>query len=164
MKDIKGYEGLYAITSCGRVWSYRTEKFMKSHVNKFGYERIQLTDSNGNRKKFYVHVLVAKTYIPNKNKLPQVNHKDEIKTHNYINNLEWCTNEYNQNYGTRLKRISEKNKKNFHIRCIENDKIYTSYDQISKDLSIKREYIMKHMSEYIDKGWAISGYHFEEVM
>jgi hypothetical protein len=58
MVDIKGYEGKYAITSCGKVWSYKTKKFLRTHKNSKGYERISLFKDNGN-KSFAIHKLVA---------------------------------------------------------------------------------------------------------
>jgi len=66
--------------------------------------RIELTDRDGDRKKFPVHRLVASTFIPNPNNYPQINHKDEDKTNNSISNLEWCTAKYNINYGTWINR------------------------------------------------------------
>ena len=105
MKDIRGYEGKYAITSCGRVWSYKREKFLKPRLDKHGYPRITLSH-NGEIKTFLIHQLVAEAYIPNPDHLQEINHKDEIKTHSYVNNLEWCTHEYNVNYGTRNQRAS----------------------------------------------------------
>jgi len=163
MKDIKGYEGLYAVTSCGRVWSYSSNKFLK-FINKDGYFRVNLYKNN-KRKQYFVHRLVAETYIPNKENLPEVNHKDEDKTHNYINNLEWCTREYNLNYGTHNERVSKSLKKNVRtVRCIENNKIYTNYDQIRKELHIDRENIRKNMSRSVKNGCSLGGYHFEEVM
>lgn len=106
MKDVVGYEGLYAVTSCGKVWSYRRQKFLKPGVNHKGYLFVNLC-KNGKVKCSRVHRLVAEAYIPNQDNLPQVNHKDENKSNNCLQNLEWCDNKYNHNYGT----INERHKK-----------------------------------------------------
>ena len=115
-KDIKGYEGLYQISNYGRVKSLERiikcknrsdfkiqEKLLKLGNHKRGYKTIMLHKNNFT-KLFLVHRLVAEAFIPNLDKLPQVNHKDECKTNNVWTNLEWCTNEYNSYYGTRLER------------------------------------------------------------
>lgn len=94
MKDIKGYEGLYAVTSCGKVWSYRNECFLNPRCEKNGYLRVGLW-KGGNVKRELVHRLVADAYIPNTENLPQVDHIDGNKTHNYVNNLQWITNRDN---------------------------------------------------------------------
>ena len=99
MKDIKNYEGLYGITSCGKVWSYRNECFLKPLVDKDGYLFVHLY-KDGKMKNCYVHRLVAMAYIPNPENLPQINHRDENKTNNCLQNLEWCDAKYNSNYGT----------------------------------------------------------------
>ena len=75
MKDIKGYEGLYAVTSCGRVWSYRRNKFLAPATIKSGYNYVNLY-KDGKKKFCRVHRLVAEAYIPNPDNLPQVNHKN----------------------------------------------------------------------------------------
>ena len=106
MKDIKNYEGLYAVTPEGEVWSYKRKKFLKPLVDKNGYLRIMLC-KDGQRKMYSLHRIVAEAYIPNPENLPQVNHKDENKTNNCLQNLEWCDAKYNINYGTR----NEKTKK-----------------------------------------------------
>ena len=106
MKDIKGYEGLYAVTSCGKVWSYRSQKFLKGNDNGHGYKKVVLY-KDGKIKNHYIHRLVSQAYIPNPDNLPEVNHKDEIKSHNYVGNLEWCDFDYNQHYGTRNKRLQD---------------------------------------------------------
>ena len=110
MKDVVGYENIYGITSCGRVWSYQNKCFLKPQLNKKGYLQVSLY-KNGNRKVIRIHKLVAEAYLPNPNNLPQINHKDECKTNNCLQNLEWCNAKYNVNYGSRIDRIAASNKK-----------------------------------------------------
>ena len=101
MKDIKNYEGLYAITSCGRVWSYRNEKFLKPGVNRDGYLFVVLC-KDGQNKPYKIHRLVAEAYLPNPENLPQVDHIDNDRTHNYLNNLQWITNRDNVRKGRNI--------------------------------------------------------------
>ena len=98
MRDVKGYEGLYAVTSCGKVWSYKSKKFLKPASDKKGYFKVVLY-KNGKCKNYKIHRLVAEAYIPNPDNLPQVDHIDNDKTHNYINNLQWITNRNNVRKG-----------------------------------------------------------------
>ena len=98
MKDIKNYEGLYGITSCGKVWSYRNECFLKPWDNQKGYLIVKLF-KDGKCKNYKIHRLVAEAYIPNPDNLPQVDHIDNDKTHNYVNNLRWITNRDNVRKG-----------------------------------------------------------------
>ena len=94
MKDVVGYEGLYAVTSCGKVWSHRNECFLKPRATKGGYLYVSL-HKDGKVKKYYIHRLVAEAYIPNQDNLPQVDHINEDKTNNCVNNLQWITNRDN---------------------------------------------------------------------
>ena len=110
MKDIKGYEGLYAITPEGEVWSYKSKMFLKPGVNNIGYLYVNLC-KNGKRKSYVIHRLVAMAYLPNPENLPEINHKDENKTNNCLQNLEWCNRKYNINYGNRIERMVSSNKK-----------------------------------------------------
>ena len=111
-KDIKNYEGHYQVSNLSRVKSLNynhtgKEKILKLNKDKDGY--LQVTLCKNNIKKVYkVHRLVAQAFIPNPNNLPQINHKDENKTNNNVDNLEWCDRKYNQNYGTRTERVAEK--------------------------------------------------------
>lgn len=114
MKDIPNYEGLYAITEDGNVWSYRNNRFIKSFLRKNGYMQVLLV-KDGTKKSWKVHRLVALTYLPNLNNYPEVNHKDENRINNCVDNLEWCPHDYNCNYGERLNRISDSNTKRFNI-------------------------------------------------
>lgn len=119
-KDIVGFEGLYQVSNMGRVKSlerdwicgnHNSVRHLEEHIvepekMKKGYLRISL-NKDGVRKRIMLHRLVAEAFIPNPNNLPQVNHKNEDKALNTVENLEWCTNEYNHNYGTHNQRVSE---------------------------------------------------------
>ena len=109
--DIKGFEGLYQISNKGRVKSLKNnktkkEKLLKLDINSNGYLQVDLYKNN-KKKRFYIHRLVAQAFIENPNNYTYVNHKDECKTNNVVTNLEWCTNKYNSNYGTRNERIGK---------------------------------------------------------
>lgn len=111
-KDIEGYEGLYQVSNLGRVKSLRRNIILKIKIERNGYEKVVLT-VNSIHKDYYIHRLVATAFISNPDNLPQVNHKDENKTNNCVDNLEWCTPKYNTNYGTciRKRQLSNTNGK-----------------------------------------------------
>lgn len=75
-----------------------------------GYTCISLCDKDRNKKQFRIHQLVARAFIPNPDNLPMINHKNEIKNDNRVENLEWVTAQQNSSYGTRPQRVSEKMK------------------------------------------------------
>lgn len=114
-KDIKNYEGLYQVSNLGNVRSLDRfiinkivkGKILKKCLTKFGYYRVVLSKNNVQITRT-VHRLVAEAFIENTNNLPCVNHKDEDKTNNCVDNLEWCSYKYNNNYGTMQKRGHEK--------------------------------------------------------
>lgn len=107
-KTILGYEGLYEVSNFGNVKSlwYGKDKILKPQADGGGYLFVWLC-KDGKQKIHKVHRLVASAFIPNPDNLSQVNHKDEDKTNNRVDNLEWCTQEYNLNYGTRNTRVAE---------------------------------------------------------
>ena len=105
-KPIEGYDGLYLISDTGKIFSAKSEKILKTYTNRLGYERIEL-NINGVAKKHLVHRLVAEAFIPNPDNLPIINHKDENPRNNSVDNLEWCTYQYNTNYGTCIERRVE---------------------------------------------------------
>ena len=111
-KDIEGYEGLYQVSNFGRIkslYNYRGKNnILVPHIKR-GYYQIGLR-KNTKRKWFSIHRLVAETFIENPNNLPCVNHIDENKLNNKVENLEWCTIAYNNCYGSRLKKVSKTNK------------------------------------------------------
>lgn len=101
-KDIIGYEGMYQISSEGRVRSFYHNKWniLSLHIaGKTNHLKIGLYKDKC-RKHFFVHRLVAIAFIPNPNNYTEVNHKDENPLNNNVNNLEWCNHSYNMNYGT----------------------------------------------------------------
>ena len=157
MKDIKDYEGLYAITTDGNVWSYKSRKFLKPYLIKGGYHIVGLYN-NGKRKKFLIHRLVAEAFIPNPNNLPCVNHKDENKSDNNVNNLEWCSYEYNNNYGTRVKRSAEK--KSEAVYCVELDRTFKSQTEAVKELGISQGNISNCLTGKIKTA---GGYHWIKI-
>lgn len=149
MKDIKNYEGLYAVTEDGQVYSYNSKKFLKSAPNKGGYCVVNLYKDK-KIKNVYVHRLVAEAYLDNPNSLPEVNHIDENKSNNCISNLEWCDSTYNKSHGTRVQRIHEKNKelirtgkyapfghKARKVYCVELDRTFDSRNQAEIITGIK---------------------------
>lgn len=95
MKDIKGYEGKYAITEDGKVWSYISNQFLKPmYKPKTGYERVELQGQS-----YLIHRLVAEAYIPNPENKPTVDHIDRNVHNNHVSNLRWATyseQRYNQ--------------------------------------------------------------------
>lgn len=94
-KDIPGYEGIYIISDLGNIKSNYVNRLLKPSVDQFGYCRITAT-KNKKQKTLRIHRLVAQLFIPNPENLPQVNHKDGIKTNNFKNNLEWFTDSENK--------------------------------------------------------------------
>lgn len=112
-KDIKGYEGLYQVSNLGNIKSFKKSKkfkcpqefILKSSISNNGYIQVVLY-GNRTRKKFLVHRLVAEAFIPNPKNYPQINHKDENRSNNSSDNLEWCTAKYNNDYGTAKLRQS----------------------------------------------------------
>ena len=105
-KDIKNYEGLYQVSNLGRVYSIRNNKILKPKLNRCGYLSVNLKYKGSHVTKS-IHRLVAQTFIENPYNFPQVNHKDEDKTNNCVDNLEWCTAKYNHNYGTNKERAAQ---------------------------------------------------------
>lgn len=108
-KPITGYEGLYEVSSFGNIRTIKRQgtnsRTIKQQIDRKGYCYVSLCE-NGKYKRSSVHRLVATAFIENLKELPCVNHKDENKANNCVNNLEWCSYRYNNNYGTARMRAS----------------------------------------------------------
>lgn len=101
--DVVGYEGLYEVSNYGRVRSVYTKRVLSPGLSQ-GYFYVALYKDKKRSNK-QVHRLVAEAFIPNPNNFPIINHKDEVKTNNMVENLEWCSYAYNNTYnGLAVKR------------------------------------------------------------
>jgi hypothetical protein len=159
-KDIPNYEGIYQASSYGRIKScarvihykkgkiiHRKERFL-SLIKGFGQYLTVGLFKNNHHITYNVHYLIAITFIENPNSLPCVNHKDENKYNNKVDNLEWCTYSYNTKYNNGMrKRIDTRNLKNTHGRekkVYQYDskgnliKIWDSVSSVEKELGFKK--------------------------
>lgn len=140
-RDIAGYEGRYRISDHGRVFSLISRKLLFLNTNNCGYKCVYLYAAGaGNYKNIKVHRLVAAAFIPNPLNLPQVNHKNENKADNHYSNLEWCSANYNNNYGTRNLRAAISNAR--PVVCVETNVIYWGAGEAAR-----RNGIHNHISE-----------------
>lgn len=147
-KDIEGYEGRYMVSNLGRVKSMKYRHHNKVEILKedfkFGYKRVCLFNKDGKRKRMRVHRIVAKAFVPNPNNYSIINHKDENKENNRADNLEWCTQKYNINYGTRTERASAKIRKSI-IQMNKDNKVikqYSSIAEVERELKFNRSNII----------------------
>ena len=92
----------YEVSNMGRV---RNKYKVLKPAMKYGYQCVKLHNTNGLHLNRFVHRLVATAFLDNPYNLPQVNHINEDKTDNRVENLEWCTAKYNNNYGTRINKV-----------------------------------------------------------
>ena len=120
-RDIKGFEGKYMVSNLGRVKSLKrtvwnkgrgyyitvSEKILKTFDNGYGYLQVALS-KDGKDKEYYVHRLVATAFLENPMGYTEVNHIDEDKTNNCVDNLEFCSRSYNINHGARNKKAGKK--------------------------------------------------------
>ena len=156
-KDIKDYEGLYQVSDEGLVrsldryivWKTNFKRFQKGRVLKSecckstGYLYVNL-NKNNKAKHCTVHRLVAQAFIPNPDNLPHVNHKDEDRTNNRADNLEWITNEDNLKYSNAWKK-GAKNRRDYNG---ENNPFYGKHHTEET-----KKYISEVCKQTAKKGW-----------
>lgn len=147
-KDIKNYEGIYQVSNLGnvkvldrkvynsKVLCKRKGRNFKLNKNARGYIVINLT-KNHITKSYLLHRLVAQAFISNPENLPQVNHIDENKENNNVNNLEWCTAKYNINYSKKSREILQLDKNDKII------KIYKGTKEASLETKIQKSSIIR---------------------
>ena len=164
---IEGYENLYEVSNLGRV--RRLESFVTNtngvrrkvpgKILKPGTARGYLIvnlSKNGISRPFLIHRIVSTAFLPNPDNLPQVNHRDENKQNNSVENLEWCSAKDNNNYGTRNKRISEKRSK--QVLCVELNQIFPSLNEAARQLRLSVGNISNVLA---GRSKTTGGYHWE---
>ena len=127
MKEHKDYE----VSNLGRIRTIKTQRIRKPSLHYKGYYQI-IVYIDKKPKCFYVHRIVANNFLENPNNLPEINHKNEIKTDNRVENLEYCDTIYNNNYGTRTSRILNTKKDTFKsiIQKDKNDNVIKIWNNI----------------------------------
>lgn len=168
-KPIVGYEGLYEVSNLGNVRSL--DRYVKGKrdgfpsfvkgkqltpiLNCYGYFRVNLCNSEGRKSKF-IHQLVCSAFLDNPNNYNQINHKDETRTNNNLDNLEWCDAKYNANYGTRNQRLSVSTsgvKKNFSKKGLERIKLKNSKPIIGTNIFTGEEIQFSSISSTKQSGF-----------
>lgn len=148
-KPIPGYRGRFYANNKGEILSDSAYS-----ANNKGRRILKQSDNNGyktvtiNGKTNYVHRLIALTFIPNPNNLPCINHKDENKLNNNVENLEWCTHEYNMNYNCLGMRRAEDNSKHIKVTDIHTNTvtIYRNKNHCSAQLGFAVATITKYIN------------------
>ena len=151
----------YAVTNDGKVYSKKTNKFIKPSIGSKGYFQVCLT-VDGKKRTVKVHRIVAETFIPNPEGKPQVNHIDGNKRNNCVENLEWCTNSENQIHSYRV--IGNENHGGDGLKtpviCVEMNKTYCSVRAAARDTGVCASNISRACQK---KRKAAGGFHWNYV-
>lgn len=147
MKKIKGFEN-YSATSCGRIWSHNSNKFIQPYKSK-GYWFVQLYNGQGKKISVPLHRCVALAYLPNPKNLRTVDHIDGNPDHNWLNNLQWMSDKDN---------ITKSQGKK--IRCIELDLEFKSQTEAADYMGCCHQNISNCLR---GKTKTACGYHWEVI-
>ena len=136
----------YSVSNLGKVRNDKTGRILKTYDNGRGYQKVEIKN-----KKWYIHRLVAQAFIPNPNNYPQVNHIDENPNNCRIDNLEWCTAQYNIEYSV-AKAIDQ-----YNSITGETIKSFKSISKAAKELGYNKSQIWLccngRKSDYKGFGW-----------
>lgn len=157
-KDINGFDGDYQISNLGRVKSLKKTKsiILKPGLNKPGYKFVILT-KHGVQTNHMIHRLVALHFLPHSDKTV-VNHLDENKLNNCVDNLEWCTHKENLHHGTGLQRMGLA-----HSKPVTNGiETFTSAKDAERRTGVKYNNIIRVLHGYQNSKTA-GGYHWSYV-
>lgn len=153
MKSIKGYEGLYSITKSGKVWSHRSNRYIKCSPTTRGYRKVALCHKGEVTTKF-VHRLVMESYKPTLNQGLDVNHIDGDKVNNNLSNLEWCTRSENIKHAFRLKLSCNEGVKHSQSKLTELDIRYIRLSPRS-NVELGKLYGVVHQTiSNVRNGWS----------
>lgn len=156
-KDILEYKGIYQVSNSGKVRNVKTGKELKPYILPSGYVQVCLCN-NGYRRKEYIHRLVAIAFIPNPDGKSTVNHINEIKTDNRVENLEWATQKENNAWGTARKRSAEARGRK--CLCVETGNIYPSTAQAARETGLYQANIHRCC---LNENGTTGGYHWRFV-
>lgn len=143
MKDIPGFEGRYAVTEDGRVWSYKKNDFLKWMMGTHGYPYVELSCGSKKCKRCIksVHRLVAEAFVPNPQQRPEVNHIDSNRANPNIKNLEWVNRTENMAHANAKGRIPKGNDKTTakltEVEVVEIRQKYKFWEYTMKALAIE---------------------------
>ncbi len=164
-KPISGYEGLYEISNYGNVKSLKSNKLLKPLNNGNEYLIVNLS-KKGKVKKQFIHRLVATAFVENLHGFNIVNHRDENKNNNNADNLEWCTINYNFQYGTAPERramtargkLGKESRRYFEIICVETGELFYGTGEIKRKYGFNPSNIIACCK---GKRKIANGYHWE---
>ena len=144
------FEGKYTVHPDGRIWKHSDGSWISPSVNPNGYLKYTFC-LDGMKKQELIHIVVAKHFIPNPYGHPLVNHKDGIKSHNWVSNLEWASHKENVQHalktGLRKGYMSIEDKESYLVRVLAGEQV----KDIASDIGRRPETLHKMLRELANK-------------